>query len=267
MNMDQARFEAAANSQIAADTDVNMTNSVFAGTPGSTATGDVDIVGAFAGGGPSTLEGTVPAGITLDVEGTTLNAPPVTATVNAGTINLSGNGAELKVLPNDPDLNSTSRLTNTGTIEFTSGASRRASASSPATSSTRATILVNHPEASFQFPGGTNTPPKLTNQGTITVSAGNNLRVLFGTFVHGDDSVIDGAGSMTVGNSRFEISGDGLIAATTDVNIDSANVISGVAGSTATGNLDVRGDSTASMGRFPPGSRSTSRAAPWSRPR
>lgn len=121
MNMGEGRFEAAGNSQIVAGTDVNMTNSVFAGTADSTATGNVDIYGNFQGGGPSTLEGTVPAGITLDVDEVTLQSPAVTSTVNAGRINLNGAGSQLQVLPNDNDMASTSKLTNapTGIIEFT----------------------------------------------------------------------------------------------------------------------------------------------------
>ena len=65
----------------------------------------------------------MPAGITLDIEGgTTLKTPTVTGTVNAGRINLSGNGAELKVLPNDPghQLDQQADQKNTGTIGFAS---------------------------------------------------------------------------------------------------------------------------------------------------
>ncbi len=181
MNMNQGRFEAASGGSIAAATDVNMTNSIFAGAPGSTGTGNVDLVGPFAGQGPSTLEGTVPAGITLDVDQTTLIAPAVTTTVNAGKININGSGSQLQVLPNDVGTNSTSKLTNgpTGTIEFT--------ADSPPASGFRfitgnldnqGTLLVNDAEASFQSPGGTSTPPKLTNTGTITISSGNAMRAI-----------------------------------------------------------------------------------------
>ena len=193
MNMDQGRFEAASGSQIGAGTDVNITNSVFAGAPGSTATGNVDIFGAFNGGGPSTLEGTVPAGITLDVEPqVTLRAPPVDTTANAGRINLNGNGSHLQVLPNDTGTNSTSKLTNTGTIEFTGGASDGFKFLTGNVVN-QGSILVNHPQSSFQFPGGTNSVPQLTNLGNVAIAPGAQLRVLSAAFAQ------DPAGTLTLG--------------------------------------------------------------------
>lgn len=81
-------------------TDVNSRISTIAGTAGATSTGNIDVAGGnLAGGGPSTLEGTLPAGITLDLDSSTLIAPPVPTTVNAGRINkwrlafMSGNVA------------------------------------------------------------------------------------------------------------------------------------------------------------------------------
>ena len=246
MNMDQDRFEAASGGSIAAATDVNMTNSIFAGAPGSTGTGNVDIVGAFGGGGPSTLEGTVPAGIVLDVEqAVTLRAPAVTTTVNAGRINLNGNGSQLQVLPNDVNTNSTSKLTNApgGTIEFTAD-------NPPATTGIRSitgnldnqgTLLVNDPEASFQAPGGTNTPPKLTNTGTITVSAGNAMRAIqLPEVTNGAGGVINGGGTINHDTGRLDISGNSQIGGGVDYNLTGGADLS-FAGSTASGNIDISG--------------------------
>lgn len=192
MNMFESRFEAGSGSRIVSPVDVNMTTGVFAGAPGSTATGNVDIFGAFNGGGPSVLEGTVPAGIVLDVEPqVTLQSPPADTTVNAGRINLNGNSSQLQVLPNDTE-NSTSRLTNTGTIEFTAGASDGFRFMTGNVVN-QGSILVNHPQSSFQFPGGTNSVPRLTNLGSVVIAPGSVLRVLSAAFAQ------DPGGTLTIG--------------------------------------------------------------------
>lgn len=244
MNMDQGRFAALGNSQIVPPTDVNMTNSVFAGTAASNATGNVDVIGAFAGGGPSTLEGTVPDGITLDVEpAVTLRSPAVTTTVNEGRINLNGPGSHLQILPNDGSENSTSKLTNTGTIEFTPD--------NPPASGLRlitghldnqGTLLVNDPEASFQDPGGTKTPPKLTNTGTITISAGSVLRVIQNTTVtNGVGGIINGSGIVNHGNgAHLNVTGNSLIGRNVDYNLTGEGSDLTFLGAAA-GNVDING--------------------------
>ena len=258
MNMDQARFEAAANSQIQSPVDVNITNGVIAGPAGSTATGNIDVVGPFAGQGPSTLEGTVPAGITLDVDQATLRSPAVTTTVNAGRINLNGDGAQLQVLPNDTGTNSTSKLTNTGTIEYSSAA--------PAgfrfitgNLVNQGTILVNDPQARFQFPGGTNTPPTLTNQGTISVSTGSVLAAIIDAIVVNaggtpTGGVINGAGTLNIGAQRLEIGENSHISSPLDFNISSGTALAFVGPATgATGNIDVTSGTTPLSGNVPSG--------------
>jgi hypothetical protein len=195
MSMAQARFEAAANSQIVAPTDINITTSRIAGSADSTATGNIDVIGDFNGGGPSVLEGTVPAGITLDIEPkVTLQSPPVDSTVNAGRINLNGNASQLQVLPNDTGDNSTSRLTNTGTIEFVPGASDGFRLITGNVVN-QGSILVNHPQTSFQFPGGTNTVSRLTNLGSVVIAPTGLFRVLGATFAQ------DPAGTLAIGVS------------------------------------------------------------------
>jgi hypothetical protein len=241
MNMDGARFEAAGNSVIDNATDVTITNGVIAGAAGSAATGRLHVVGPFAGQGPSVLEGTVPAGITLDVDRATLQAPAVTTTVNAGRINLKGNAAQLQVLPNSTGTDSTSKLTNTGTIELTADAPSGFRFIT-GNLDNQGTILVNDPQASFQTPGGTNTPPTLTNTGTITVSGGNTLRAIQqAVIVNGSGGVINGAGAVNHGDSgRLEIAGNSQISAV-DYNLGGGSDLSFSAGSTAIGNVDING--------------------------
>ncbi len=140
----------------------------------------------------------MPAGITLDVEPqVTLQSPPNDATVNAGRININGNGAQLQVLPNDTGENSTSKLTNTGTIEFTGGASDGFRFMTGSVVN-QGSILVNHPQASFQFPGGTNSVPQLTNFGNVAIAPGAQLRVLSAIYAQ------NGAGKLTIGIAGAE---------------------------------------------------------------
>jgi hypothetical protein len=237
MNMDQERFEAAGNSQIVAGTDVNITRGIVAGTGASTATGNIDVVGPFAGQGPSTLEGTVPAGITLDVDSATLKVPATTTTVNAGHINLNGSAATIQVLLTGPT-DSTSRLTNTGTIEFTAGGTTGLR-SIQGNLLNQGTLQVDNAEASFDSNGG-NVPPGLTNQGTIAITSGSALRVLSSNLIDGQGSVVSGPGTINMALGRLEISGNGQISGP-DVNLSSGVTIAGTAGSTATGNIDVLG--------------------------
>ena len=189
----------------------------------------------------------MPSGITLDVEqDVTLRSPAVTTTVNAGRINLNGNGSQLQVLPNDVGTNSTSKLTNgpTGTIEFTAD---NPSATTGIRSITgnldnQGTLLVNDPEASFQAPGGTSTPPRLTNTGTITVSAGNAMRAIQSPEVtNGAGGVINGGGAINHDTGRLEIAGNNQISSPFDYNLTGGADLSFAAGSTATGNLDING--------------------------
>ncbi len=254
MNMDQGRFEAASGSSIGAGTDVNMTNSIFAAAPGSTATGNVDIYGAFNGGGPSVLEGTVPAGITLDVEpGVTLQSPAVTTTVNAGRININGDGAQLQVLPNDVGTNSTSRLTNTGTIEFTTGGGTQIRSITGALVN-QGSLVVNHPQASFQAPGGTNTPPRLTNNGTISISSGNAMRAIQSPeVINGTGGAITGAGTMNHDAGRLSLTGNSQISAPLDYNLSGAAGLDLTSAAAASGNVDIAGGTSVLTGNVPSG--------------
>jgi hypothetical protein len=208
MEVSLSRLEVSGNSQIAPGTDVNSRISTIAGTAGATSTGNIDVAGGnLQGGGPSNLEGTLPAGITLDLDNTTLIAPPVLTTVNAGRININ-EGAQLKVEPNDPGLNSTSKLTNTGTIEFTPGGAPGFRFLNGDVVN-QGTVLVNHPEASFQFPGGSNSVPVLRNQDTLTVSGGNVLRVLFAQLVNDTGGLIGGNGTI---NNEQVVTNNGTVA-------------------------------------------------------
>ena len=174
----------------------------------------------------------------------------MTTTVNAGRINLNGGGAQLKVVPNDPDLNSTSRLTNKGTIEFTSGGAAGIR-SITGNLVNQGTILANNPEASFQFPGGTNTPPKLTNQETITVSAGNALRAISDAIVaNASGGLVDGDGTVNISAQRLEIGANSQIGGGVDVNLG-GNTALAFLGAAGAGNVDITSGTTPLSGNVP----------------
>lgn len=230
VNTGNVRFEVSGNASITGGTDVNLgTSSVLAGTAGSTATGNVD----FPPGTTARIEGTVPAGITVDVDAAPSFATEVrfeTADVtNAGRINLNGGGASLNVIPNATP--ATNELINTGTIEFTNtGTGFR---NIFGTWINRGSVLVRHPEANVD---GVNTST-FTNEGTVDVSAGDTLRIIRGTVVHGQGSVIQGGGTVNTDLVRWEVSGNASIAAGTDVNL-ARDVLAGTAGAAA-GNFDI----------------------------
>ena len=129
--------------------------------------------------------------------------------MNAGRINLNGNAAQLRVIPTTADPNvSTSRLTNTGTIEFTPTGSgfRRITGDLI----NQGNLLVNHPEASFSCRVAPMIVPDLTNQGNLTVSAGNTLRVLSTTLTNASGGVISGNG--TINNQQAVQNTGGTVA-------------------------------------------------------
>ena len=258
MNFGAGRFEVSGNSQIGASTDVNMNASATVAGVASTATGNIDIP-AFGGAGVAqVLEGTVPAGITIDIDGAFVNTPPGDVT-NAGRININGDNATLNKAYNDPT-NPTTQLINTGTIAFTS---------TPGTAGrflhgdvlNQGTIVVDHPVANFQHAGGGGDPPsKLTNAGTLTVQdAGDALRICCGVrqVVQATGGTINGSGHVNIGDpaSVLEVQGGSQIAAATDVNLSGADLTFNSA-ATATGSLDVdfgAGNPTILSGSVPAG--------------
>lgn len=240
VNFSSGRMEISGNAQIAAPTDFNIGGSVtIAGTAGSAATGNLDIL---TGGTNQQLEGTVPAGIVIDIDSGYLST--VTGNVtNAGTININGPSATLEKAPDDPT-NPTTALINTGTIRFTDTGTGFRTMHGDFVN--RGSIVVDHPEASFQkVQAGGYPPSKLTNEGTITMpNAGDNLRICCGVrrVVNAPGAVIGGNGSVGMGdaNNTLEIQGNSQIGPNVDFNLAEGASLNFAAGSgAATGAIDI----------------------------
>lgn len=246
MNAGNTRFQVSGNASIAAGTDVNIGDgATLVGTAGAAATGNIDV----AGQNTARLEGTVPSGIAVDVDGSLQAAPADTA--NAGTIRLNGPGSKLQILPND-GVNSTSKLTNTGTIQYTAGGADGLRFVHGDLVN-QGTLAVNHPEASYQrFGAGGNPPSKLTNTGTITTTPSNALRIIDqSTVVHGPSSVFNGGGTVNMSGGRLEVSGNSQVASGTDFNMSGGARFVGSA-SAASGNFDfLAGSATFLQGTVP----------------
>jgi hypothetical protein len=176
MNFSSGEMDVSGNAQIAAGTDVNFAgHSTLDGTAGAAATGNIDFVVDTIN---QFIQGTIPAGITVDIDGTFVSTPPGNVT-NAGTIRINGQNAVLHKA-HDDIANPTTDLINTGTIEFTdSGTGLRFMMGEFLN---QGTILVNHPEASFQSVGAGGHPGtvNLQNAGSIVIGGGEALRVCCG---------------------------------------------------------------------------------------
>ncbi len=230
-----------AGGAIESGADVNVVRAVLEGVAGSAATGNVDVAG-----GESTLSGPVTAGVTVDIDSVPGNRAilrvPGGAT-NAGRINLNGPDASLWTENGNPA--DTETLVNTGTISIPDVGG----GTSPYLAGdlvNEGTISVARPDATFQS-GAENRRPTLTNRGTLTVAAGGAQRVLNAVLVQDTGGTISGSGTVNVVNidGRLRLAG-GAIESGADVNVVHA-VLEGVAGSGATGNVDVAGgDSTLS---------------------
>lgn len=240
VNAASVRFNVSGNAEITGTTDVNLGNgTILAGTAGA-ATGNIDFANsAFT----AKLEGTVPAGLTVDVgAGVDLLFENADVT-NAGRINLTGGGANLHVVPNGPT--PTNELINApgGTIEITSGGSTGFRGMFGAVVN-QGTVLVNHPEGDVRNVEFSSARP-FVNQGTLTVSTGNLLRVCCGpngpVLVNGAGGVINGGGGVTLATNRLEITANSHIAAATTVTLVQGTGLTFNAVAGATGGVDVDG--------------------------
>ncbi len=176
-----------AGGAIAPSADVNLTCCGFnavsfvAGSAG--ATGNIDV--QFA---QHPITGDIPAGISIDIEsGGRLEAQA--DYTNAGTITLTGDGAEIRT-ENGNNANAET-LTNTGTIAYAGTGGTEYIGGDLLN---QGTISVSHPDAHFQQRSESR-PPKLTNAGggTLTVAAADQL-----SGVAGSTQAFENAGTVQV---------------------------------------------------------------------
>ena len=225
-----------AGGEIAPGVDVNLSGWTLESTVGSGATGNVDVVN-----GDSFLSGTVPPGVTIDIDAVPGRAATLLArtdATNAGTINLRGGSSFL--LAENGDAADIETLTNTGTIAIPSS-SEVGARHIGGNVDNEGTISVAHPEASFQR-RAENRAPTLTNDGTLAVTAA--FRVLDSTLVLGAGT-ISGPGSVDVvggaPEAKLEVRG-GEIAPNADVNVVTNADLAFVSAAAATGDIGVVSD-------------------------
>jgi hypothetical protein len=233
--------------QIGGSADVNVGNGALAFVSAGGATGNVDV----AANATALVSGTVPAGISIDIDTNgTLRAPA--NFTNAGTINMPGQSFLQTSNQNDADVET---LTNTGTISIPAGggAGLRQIGGDVLN---QGTISVANAEASIQSGGGgENRDPKLTNAGTLNVASGGTLRVLSCVLAQATGGSITGAGTVNVGGSgsaKLEVSG-GQIAFSADVNVGNG-ALAFVSAAGAAGFIDVGASGNTSLsGNVPAG--------------
>ena len=181
----------------------------FVGASGATGT-----VGVSSGlGGRHAVSGDVPAGFTVELESSGVLVANQSWT-NAGTILLSGSGAQL--LTENGVATDVETLTNTGTIAL-SGAGRQLLGGDV---DNRGTLQVAGADAHFAATFE-NRVAQLVNHGTLTALAGGHLLADDRTkLVLGAGSTVHGPGTVEItgGSSVLQVSG-GAVAADADVNV------------------------------------------------